>query len=75
LLDTVNNRFSLLTDEHIPLIPEDSDPHETDIESSKTPSTSKFQVMQKQGASDSELLNQPIAIAAEQRLGLSDAMM
>ena len=29
--------------------------------------------MQKQGTSDSELLNQAIAIAAEQRLGLSDA--
>jgi len=32
---SVNNRFSLLI-EHIPLNPEDSDSHETDIESSKT---------------------------------------
>ena len=64
---------SLLSDEHIPLNPEDSDPHETDVESSKTPSTCRFQVMQKQGTSDFELLNQAIAIAAEQRLGLSDA--
>jgi len=36
----INNTFSLLSDEHIPLNPEGSDPHETDIESSKAPSTS-----------------------------------
>ena len=35
----VNNRFSLLSDEHIPLNPEDSDPHETDTESLKAPLT------------------------------------
>jgi len=43
------------------------------MDSSKTPSTSRFQVMQKQGPSNSELLNEAIAIAAEQRVGLSDA--
>jgi len=51
-------------DEYIPSGPDDSDPHEDDIDSSKTPSTSRFQVMQKQGPSDSELLNEAIDIAA-----------
>jgi len=67
----VHNRFSSLDDEYIPSDPDDSDPHEDDMDSSKTPSTSRFQVMQKH---DSELLNEAIAIAAEQRVDANDVV-
>ena len=56
----VNNRFSLLVDEYISLDLDDSDPHEADIESFKTHLTSRFQVKQKQGPNDSELLKEAI---------------
>jgi len=66
---SVTDRFSLLVDECIPLDLGDSDLPEADVEKFKT---SRFQAKQKQGSNDSEFLEEAIAIAAEQRVGLSD---
>ena len=41
-------RFSLLVDAHVPLDPNDCDPHEIDKGNSKKPSTSRFQAGTKQ---------------------------